>query len=103
MTERTLPYTEIRHRLRQKLRCEQACIGQAADLPAPDMVARWALQLEVFRRLEDARPGATSPTCTIILEWLYASSMPAATSSTQRPAAGDTRRLRCLDEPTLTR
>jgi hypothetical protein len=53
MTERP-PYTEIRHVLRQKLRWEQARIGQANELPEPDAISRWALRLEVLKRLERA-------------------------------------------------
>jgi hypothetical protein len=46
-------YAAIRRQLRERMRWRQA--GQADDLPDPDMMMAWAMQLEVLRRLEDAQ------------------------------------------------
>ena len=51
---KTADYAALGRQLRARLRWRQACLAQAADLPDPDDVTRWALQIELLRRVESA-------------------------------------------------
>jgi hypothetical protein len=48
-------YAAICRALHARMRWRQALLGQAKDLPDPDMIMAWAMQLEVLRRLEAAQ------------------------------------------------
>jgi hypothetical protein len=48
-------YAAIYRLLRERMRWRQACLGRADDLPDPDMIMAWAMQLEVLHRLEAAQ------------------------------------------------
>ena len=47
-------YPEISSRRRRRLRWRLACFAQATELPDPDDVIQWGLQIEVFQRFEQA-------------------------------------------------